>query len=502
MAFAAGKAYPILLQMSETNPEAKKLLDDLNNISQEEYTTRMGKLLQTNPNLKNAMESKDKLPKKEHENAKKPEEGNLEKLVKNPPTKDYAEMLNTIKNDGLRKAFQEHVYAPNKEALKQMNIDIINNYYNKNPEFIETLVKVFDIAPIKVDSSDNCSYYRPFTNSITLWGNGELTRTLVHEVGHYVDWNMGKTLKEKGLINVESWRSAKISEHWIHPVKKKTLWQMAKKELTDFLYKGEGYQAVINEVFANVAEIETDIQTRIINKQTGERVPKAYALSRHLFIKKKRHDITDDDIINQIDTNLVPKETIDRIREKALKPGDTLIEESSKWVKGETGKDSEIVYSYVDKSYPEYSSDVEILVNAFNKIIPKIKEQKRNNFESVFVGDKRRYYLQKHFLLSNLGVNKISNQIADIMTAVFPDMYNKGTKNCHAASYMKGPNGKGASELFAYLHEAQFETEFSNDKRHREQMRKYLPETMAMFDDLYKILKEDDNILNKHHEDI
>jgi len=502
MAFAAGKAYPILLQMSENNPEAKKLLDDLNNISQEEYTTRMGKLLQTNPDLKNAMESKDKLPKQEHENAKKPEEGNLEKLVKNPPTKDYAEVLNTIKNDGLRKAFQEYIYLPNKEALKQMNIERINNYYNDNPEFSETLFKVFNIAPMRVDSSDNCSYYRPITNSITLWGVGELTSTLVHEIGHYVDWNMGKTLKEKGLINVESWRSARISEHWIHPVKKKTLWQMAKKELTDFLYKGEGYDAVINDVYGYVAEIETDFHTRIINKETKERVPKAYILSRNLFIKKKKHNLSDDDIISQIDTNVVPKETIDRIREKALKPAETLIEENEKFVKGKPGEDSEIVYSYVDKSYPEYSSDVEILVNAFNKIVPKLKEQNKQSFESEYVGDKRRYFLQKHFLYSSLGVNKISNQIADVMTAVFPDMYNKGRKRTHAASYMKGPNGKGAEELFAYLHEAQFETEFSNDKKHKEQMKKYLPETMAMFDDLYKILKEDDKILNKHHGDI
>jgi hypothetical protein len=313
---------------------------------------------------------------------------------------------------------------------------------------------------------------------------------------------MGKTLKEKGLINVESWRSAKISLHWIHPVKKKTLWQMAKKELTDFLYKGDGYDAVINEVYGNVSNIETDIQTRIINKKTGERVPKAYAFSRHLFIKKKKYNLSDDDIISQIDANVVSKETIDRIREKALKPGETLIDESSKWVKGEPGQDSEIVYTYVDKSYPEYSSDVEILVNAFNKIVPKLKEQNKQRFESEYVGDKRRYYLQKQFLYSNFGLNRISDQIADVMTAVFPDMYNKKRKATHEASYMKGPNGKGAEELFAYLHEAQFHSGFSNSKRHKEQMRKYLPETMAMFDDLYKILKEDDKILNTHHKDI
>jgi hypothetical protein len=98
MAFAAGKAYPILLQMSENNPEAKKLLDDLNNISQEEYTTRMGKLLQTNPDLKDAMEIKDKLPKQEHEKPKEPEQNNLEKLVKNPPAKDYTEVFNNVKS--------------------------------------------------------------------------------------------------------------------------------------------------------------------------------------------------------------------------------------------------------------------------------------------------------------------------------------------------------------------------------------------------------------------
>lgn len=49
MAFAVGKAYPILLRMSEKVPEAKKLLDDLANISQEDYSQRFGALLKQNP---------------------------------------------------------------------------------------------------------------------------------------------------------------------------------------------------------------------------------------------------------------------------------------------------------------------------------------------------------------------------------------------------------------------------------------------------------------------
>jgi hypothetical protein len=49
MAFAVGKAYPILLRMSEKVPEAKKLLDDLANISQEDYSQRFGARLKQNP---------------------------------------------------------------------------------------------------------------------------------------------------------------------------------------------------------------------------------------------------------------------------------------------------------------------------------------------------------------------------------------------------------------------------------------------------------------------
>ena len=48
MAFAVGKQFVILLNMSKTNPEAQKLLDDLDNISQEDFNQRFGKLLGNN----------------------------------------------------------------------------------------------------------------------------------------------------------------------------------------------------------------------------------------------------------------------------------------------------------------------------------------------------------------------------------------------------------------------------------------------------------------------
>jgi hypothetical protein len=44
-AFAKGKSYVILVSMAESNPEAKKLLSDLNNISQEEFDKRFGELI-------------------------------------------------------------------------------------------------------------------------------------------------------------------------------------------------------------------------------------------------------------------------------------------------------------------------------------------------------------------------------------------------------------------------------------------------------------------------
>jgi hypothetical protein len=47
MAFAAGRSFVILQSMAQNNPEAKKLLDDLNNISQEDFEKRFGELLNT-----------------------------------------------------------------------------------------------------------------------------------------------------------------------------------------------------------------------------------------------------------------------------------------------------------------------------------------------------------------------------------------------------------------------------------------------------------------------
>jgi hypothetical protein len=44
-AFAKGKSYVILVNMANKNPEAKKLLDDLKNIEQEEFDKRFGELL-------------------------------------------------------------------------------------------------------------------------------------------------------------------------------------------------------------------------------------------------------------------------------------------------------------------------------------------------------------------------------------------------------------------------------------------------------------------------
>jgi hypothetical protein len=48
MAFAAGRSFVILQSMAQNNPEAKKLLDDLNNISQEDFEKRFGELLGNN----------------------------------------------------------------------------------------------------------------------------------------------------------------------------------------------------------------------------------------------------------------------------------------------------------------------------------------------------------------------------------------------------------------------------------------------------------------------
>jgi predicted nucleic acid-binding protein len=49
MAYAKGKAYPILIQMSQKLPEAKKLFDDLGKISQQDFESRFGALLKSNP---------------------------------------------------------------------------------------------------------------------------------------------------------------------------------------------------------------------------------------------------------------------------------------------------------------------------------------------------------------------------------------------------------------------------------------------------------------------
>lgn len=51
MAYAKGKAYPILIQMSQKLPEAKKLFDDLTKIPQAEFEQRFGELLKTNPSF-------------------------------------------------------------------------------------------------------------------------------------------------------------------------------------------------------------------------------------------------------------------------------------------------------------------------------------------------------------------------------------------------------------------------------------------------------------------
>jgi hypothetical protein len=48
MAFAAGRSFVILQSMAQNNPEAQKLLDDLNNISQEDFEKRFGELLGNN----------------------------------------------------------------------------------------------------------------------------------------------------------------------------------------------------------------------------------------------------------------------------------------------------------------------------------------------------------------------------------------------------------------------------------------------------------------------
>ena len=48
-AFAKGRSFVILNRMSEKLPEAEKLLNDLKNISQQEFEQRFGQLLKTNP---------------------------------------------------------------------------------------------------------------------------------------------------------------------------------------------------------------------------------------------------------------------------------------------------------------------------------------------------------------------------------------------------------------------------------------------------------------------
>ena len=74
MAFAVGKQFVILLNMSKTNPEAQKLLDDLDNISQEDFNQRFGKLLGNN-------KSADK----------EPEVGDVDDLIQDAATDNLIE---------------------------------------------------------------------------------------------------------------------------------------------------------------------------------------------------------------------------------------------------------------------------------------------------------------------------------------------------------------------------------------------------------------------------
>ena len=74
MAFAVGKQFVILLNMSKTNPEAQKLLDDLDNISQEDFNQRFGELLGNN-------KSADK----------KPEVGDVDDLMQDAATDNLIE---------------------------------------------------------------------------------------------------------------------------------------------------------------------------------------------------------------------------------------------------------------------------------------------------------------------------------------------------------------------------------------------------------------------------
>jgi hypothetical protein len=56
MAFAKGRAYPILLSMAQKDSEAKKLLDNIQGMSQDEFEQEFGRLLGKHPELDNGKE--------------------------------------------------------------------------------------------------------------------------------------------------------------------------------------------------------------------------------------------------------------------------------------------------------------------------------------------------------------------------------------------------------------------------------------------------------------
>jgi hypothetical protein len=68
MAYAKGRAYPILIQMSQKLPEAKQLYDSLTRISQKEFESRFGQLLKSNPSY-DTEQIEDKVRKGEFKEA-------------------------------------------------------------------------------------------------------------------------------------------------------------------------------------------------------------------------------------------------------------------------------------------------------------------------------------------------------------------------------------------------------------------------------------------------
>jgi len=137
MAFAVGKQFVILLNMSKTNPEAQKLLDDLDNISQEDFNQRFGKLLGNS-------KSEDK----------EPEVGDVDDLMLDAATDNLIENKDKTVDNPLEnvKPIDAETSFSQPDGVKQQTKSALEGIKGMDYEPVKTIYQYKDKVVNKLDS--------------------------------------------------------------------------------------------------------------------------------------------------------------------------------------------------------------------------------------------------------------------------------------------------------------------------------------------------------------